>query len=105
MKKKCERRCGLRWGAMFGDGAVKESVSDAVACGGAVKGDVGVGAVEESVGDAVACGWGRWRAMLGDVAVKEIVGDAAVEAAVGRWCGEGKCERRCGLRWGGEGRC
>ena len=62
---------------------------------------LGDGAVEESVGDAVACGWGRWRAMLGDVAVKEIVGDAAVEAAVGRWCGEGKCERPAAAFGGG----
>ena len=43
---------------------------------------------------------GRCWEMLGDVAVKENVGDAAVKGAVGRWCGEGKCERRCSLRWG-----
>ena len=51
----------LRWKPLLGDGAVKESVSDAAAFGG---------------------GGG---AMLGDGAVKENVGDAAVEAAVGRW--------------------
>ena len=31
--------------------------------------------------------------------VEQSVGDLALEDVVGRWCGEGKCVRRCGLWW------
>ena len=37
---------------------------------------LGDGAAKESVSDAAACGEGRWRVMLGDGAVKKSADDA-----------------------------